>query len=557
MGSIQSTIQLFDGASHPLQAMSSALGTVIDRFRTMQNVYSAPVNASGLRTARADVEAVTRAATRLRATSTPAITPVDPVRVADARTEIEATATTVTELGDDLRRVTQVQEEYNQALRESYNIPLPPIENLEYPYGKIIPSQEQYNQKLREGQSAGSGLFSVISRLGLAVGALAAVKKVVGLSDEMATTKARLDLMNDGLQTTAELQDMIYQAAQRSRGAYQVTADAVSKMGLMAGDAFNSNRELVGFVEQLNKQFAIAGTEQAGIAAATLQLTQALGSGVLRGDELNSIFEQAPTIIQTIADYLDVPIGQIREMAAQGQITASTVKNAMLSAASETNARFESMPWTWGQVGVRVMNQIYRTSQPLLGFINILANNWATLEPVVLGVATAVGIYLGYLAALKVAQLAHNVIQGISAVLTYASAAADVAKGASMQMEAMATAQATAAQYGFNAALLACPLTWIVVGIIAIITVVTALVRHFDVFGAKNTSVFGTLLGLIFVAGAAFQNFGFLVANIALGIWNAIRALADNMSAAFYASIEGIRDSFTVYWRPSATLSGK
>lgn len=133
------------------------------------------------------------------------------------------------------------------------------------------------------------------------------VTSALNLSDQLTSTTARLNLMNDGLQTTAELQDMIYLSAERSRGAYQTTADAVSKLGLMAGDAFDSSAEIIAFTEQLNKQFTIAGTEAAGIDAAMLQLTQAMGSGVLRGEEYNSILEQAPNIIQSIADYLEIP----------------------------------------------------------------------------------------------------------------------------------------------------------------------------------------------------------------------------------------------------------
>ena len=125
--------------------------------------------------------------------------------------------------------------------------------------------------------------------------------------------------MNDGLQTTDELQSMIMKSANRSRAAYQTTADAVSKNGYHGKDAFSNNDELIKFTELINKQFTIAGTSAAGIDAAMLQLTQAMSSGVLRGEELNSVFEQAPTIIQTIADYLDVPIGKIRDMAADGQ----------------------------------------------------------------------------------------------------------------------------------------------------------------------------------------------------------------------------------------------
>ena len=212
-------------------------------------------------------------------------------------------------------------------------------------------AQAKLNAQVTSGANSMEGLKNKVMSLAAAYVSIQGIKQVIDLSDTLTQTTARLDMMNDGLQTTEELQQMIFQAAQRSRGEYQSTADAVSKMGIMAGDAFNSNQELVAFAEQLNKQFTIAGTSQEGISAAMLQLTQAMGSGVLRGEELNSVFEQAPTIIQTIADYLDVPIGQIRDMAADGQLTAEIVKNALLSAADETNAKFEEMPMTFGRYG--------------------------------------------------------------------------------------------------------------------------------------------------------------------------------------------------------------
>ena len=217
--------------------------------------------------------------------------------------------------------------------------------------------QENYNRSVRSGASAMDGLTRKVAGLVATYVSLQTVSKAMDLSDTMTQTTARLDMMNDGLQTTEQLQQMIYQSAQRSRGSYQESADAVAKMGIMAKDAFNSNAELVAFVEQLNKQFTIAGTSQEGVSAAMLQLTQAMSSGVLRGEELNSVFEQAPTIIQSIADYLDVPIGQIREMAAEGQISSEIVKNALLSAAEETDAKFAQMPMTWGQVFTSVKNQ--------------------------------------------------------------------------------------------------------------------------------------------------------------------------------------------------------
>lgn len=239
------------------------------------------------------------------------------------------------------------------------------------------------------------------------------VKKIVELADGMTTTRARLDLMNDGLQTTAELQDMIMKSANRSRAAYSTTADAVAKMGIMAGDAFSSNEELIAFSELINKQFTIAGTSAAGIDAAMLQLTQAMSSGVLRGEELNSVFEQAPTIIQTIADYLGVPIGKIREMAAEGQITSTIVKNAMLASADEINAKFAAMPMTFSQVWTIAKNIALEAFTPVLTLIGQgtqwIYDNWSMIAPVFWGLAAAA---LGYAVALGIQTAATWIANG-------------------------------------------------------------------------------------------------------------------------------------------------
>ena len=203
----------------------------------------------------------------------------------------------------------------------------------------------------KSASGAGNALGGLGRKLAglVSIAAAAGVKSILNLSDEMASIKARTDLMNDGLQTTGELQDAIFQSAQRARGEYQGTADAVAKMGILAKDAFSSNDETVAFMEQVNKQFAISGTSAEGRSAAMLQLTQAMGSGTLRGEELNSVLEQAPTIVQTIAKSLGVSTGELRNMAAEGKITSSVVKKSLLAAADETNEKFESMPMTFGQ----------------------------------------------------------------------------------------------------------------------------------------------------------------------------------------------------------------
>lgn len=258
-------------------------------------------------------------------------------------------------------------------------------------------AQQNFNNEIRNGGTAADGLSSRIRSLAVALGAAFSAKKIIELADTMTQTKARLDLMNDGLQTTEELQNKIMNSANRSRASYQTTADAVSKLGVMAKDAFSSTDEIIAFSEQINKQFTIAGTSAAGVDAAMLQLTQAMASGVLRGEELNSVFEQAPTIVQAIADYLEVPIGSIRAMAAEGQITADIVKQAMFAAADETNAKFAQMPMTFSQVWTILQNTLLQTFEPLIQAIGAAAqfiyDNWSILEPIFWGLSAAVLAY--------------------------------------------------------------------------------------------------------------------------------------------------------------------
>lgn len=269
--------------------------------------------------------------------------------------------------------------------------------------------QQQTAEGARKVKDAWAGAGSYIKSALAAI----SVRQVIDLADNMTSIRARLDLMNDGLQTTAELQEKIMESANRSRTFYQSTADAVSKMGIMAADAFSSNEELIQFTELIGKQFTIAGTSAAGIDAAMLQLTQAMSSGVLRGEELNSVFEQAPTIIQTIADYLGVSIGEIRDMAAEGQITATVVKNAMLSSADAINERFASMPMTFSQLATVAGNVLTEAFMPVLTLLGQGAqwiyDNWSMIAPVFWGLAAAA---IGYAVALGIQTAATWIANG-------------------------------------------------------------------------------------------------------------------------------------------------
>lgn len=409
-----------------------------------------------------------------------------------------------------------------------------------------VDEQGRFNREIEEGTNEANSLMQTIKGAVAAFATIQTLSAALNLSDQLTSTTARMNLMNDGLQTTQDLQNMIYLSAERARGSYQATADAVSKLGLMAGDAFGSSQEIIAFMEQVNKQFTIAGTEAAGVDAAMLQLTQAMASGVLRGEELNSIFEQAPTIIQTIADYLDVPIGSIREMAAEGQITADIVKSAMFAAADETNAKFESMPKTFSQIWTSFQNTALMAFQPVLqrmneianseafqtfvnnaieglsmvagialeifdllvGVAGVVADNWSWLSPIIYGVAAALAVYYGWLLLTKGAEMAMAAVHGIVAVAKGIMAAATM-------LVTGATWAETTAQYGLNAAMYACPIVWIIILIIALIALFYAAVAAVNKFAGTSVSATGIICGAFMVALA-------FIGNIFVALWNLV-----------------------------------
>ena len=252
---------------------------------------------------------------------------------------------------------------------------------------------QRFRSETHLATQAASGMVQELKRLASAYLSIQGLKKAVDLSDSLVSMRARLDRMNDGLQTTQELETMIYQSAQRSRGSFTDTMGLVSQLGTMAGDAFNSSKEIVQFAEQLNKQLALSGASGSSAQAAILQLEQGLASGVLRGDELNSVMEQAPALAKSIADYMQVSVGKLREMGSQGQITADIVKNALFDAAQKTNEEFEKTPMTWAQVWTVASNPAVRALDPLLTAINWVANNLETIGPIILSVGAAFGVF--------------------------------------------------------------------------------------------------------------------------------------------------------------------
>lgn len=268
----------------------------------------------------------------------------------------------------------------------------------------------------------------------------------------------------------------------RSRGAYADMADFVSQLGTVAGNAFTGTDELVAFAEQIQKQMAISGASGASAQAALVQLTQGLASGTLRGEELNSVLEQTPMIAQTIAEYMGVTIGEMRELASEGKVTAEVVKNAMLGAAEETNAQFEQMPMTWAQVWTMFQNVAIQALDPVLDAISWLANNIDLVGPIVLGLGAAFGVFL-------LAANWTNICTAATTVLTTAQ---------KMLREVMAT-------------------TWglpliIIALVIGAIYAVTAAVNH---FAGTSVSATGIIAGAVLTVAA-------IIGNTVIGLLNGI-----------------------------------
>lgn len=431
-----------------------------------------------------------------------------------------------------------------------------------------VDEQGRFNQEISAGTQQANELTNTIKRAVAAYVSIQSVGKALNISDELVQTTSRLNMMNDGVQTTAELVNMVYAAAQDARGSFSQMADVVARFGNNAKDAFSSSEEVVAFADLIQKQMTIAGASTQEAANAELQLSQALGSGVLRGDELNSIFEQAPNLIQNIADYLDVPIGKIREMAADGELSADVVKAAIFSAADDINSKFNEMPMTWGQIWQSMQNTALIAFQPVLQRLNDLANSeafqtfiqgaieaMATLANILLNVfevATSVGAFIGdnwsiiapIIYGVIAALGAYLAIMGIVNAITAISAAIDATKAAADALAAGKTFLWTVQQYGLNAALAACPITWIIVLIIALIAIIFAVCNAIAKMTGIANSGFGVITGGVNVVIQFFKNLGLTVANIALGIGNAIAALASNMMTAFHNAICSVQSWF-------------
>lgn len=467
------------------------------------------------------------------------------------------------------------------------------MDKMERYYIKAAQNQDRFNKGLLTGTGHATGLTNQIGKIAAAAGAAFGVKQLFSLSDQMTSNTARLNLIVDDGGSVEALEAKIMASAQRSRAAYLDTASAIASMGANAGAAFSGNDELIAFMEQVNKQFVIGGASAQGQSAAMLQLTQAMAAGALRGEELSSILENAPGIARAIESYMGIAEGSIKQYAQEGAITAEVVKNALFAAADETNAKFESMPMTWGQIWTSMQNRALTVLDPILTKLNGIANNeqfstvadgalqafsviasvatvtldavfglgaaivdnWSWIEPIVWGVVTVMGIYQGIVLALAIAE-------GIKTAATTAATFSENAHAAALAMSTgatfsateaqyglnAATFSATVAQYGLNAALYACPITWIVIAVIALIAVFYAAVAAVNHFAGTSLSATGIICGAFAVAGAFILNLILGVVNfvisIGVEIYNLIATFANFFANVFNDPVGAIINLF-------------
>lgn len=468
MATIRSQMVLNDQVTGVLKNITRALDITLHSFEQMQDASANAVDVRLLNQARAGLGEVNLA---------------------------------VREMEENYRRAAQQEQQVTRNIRQSTQ------------------AEQQLNASIRGGNDALDDMVGKAKNLAATIGASVGLKKLIELSDQMTSTTARLSFLVDDGGSVDELEAKIMASAQRSRAAYLDTASAIASMGANAGAAFTSNDELIAFMEQVNKQFVIGGASAQGQAAAMLQLTQAMAAGALRGEELNSILENAPGIARAIEQYMGIAEGSIKSYAEKGAVSATVVKNALLSIADETNAKFNGMAMTWGQVWTQMGNIALKVTRPLLTAINWLANNLSVIGPILLGLGAA---FLVFQVAAHWTQIAAVATAAYHAVVNLLSIGFGVLTGNA--------AAASAAVFTFNSALLASPITWIIMLIAVVIGLLYGVVAIINKVTGSSISATGLICGAIAVAGA-------FIGNTVIGLLN---ALIQYIWAIFVAPFLGI-----------------
>ena len=527
---ISTTIRVKDEASAPLRTISKNLGKCISAFMRLHTVSSTAISVSTFSTCESLLENIDK-------------------NVEKIRKNMESTTTSSTSFGHSM----------------SY------------------------------ADSNANNLLSTLKRVAATYFTLQGAGNVIDTSDMLAQAKQRLSLTLREGENVDEINKKIMASANSARASYTDTLNQVSKLAMNAGKSFESTDQITKFVEQFNKLATMSGASVYESSQAMYQLTQSMAKGKLDGDELRSVLEGMPLVAQEIAKYMstdlelleklgktEIDVGTMKQLAADGMVTAEVVKNALLGSATETDEMFKQMPQTWSQIWQSFKNNAIQAFTPVLERINEIANNpqvqefvnglvggmyaianvtmfvfdiigglfgliydnWSILQPILVAGLTILGLYTAALLVNMGVQAAKKVISAISTVIEYAHAKAILSSAAAYSASTVATATATVAQASFNTALFACPLTWIILLIIALITVLYIVCGRIAKTSEVATTAFGVMAGGINVVIQFFKNLFFTALNVVFGIVSAIDACATNISVAFSNAISGVKSWF-------------
>ena len=399
----------------------------------------------------------------------------------------------------------------------------------------------QKMNKLNQASTGANLIKGAITGATIAA-AVATAKKAMSISDEYANMNARLNMINDGMQSTSELQKSIFTSAQRTGSAYTEMANGVAKMRMQAGDVFQNNGETIAFLETMNKSFVVGGASIEEQKSAMMQLTQAMASGKLQGDELRSLAETSPALIQAIATKLGVTRGEVKKLGADGKITADIVKTAMLEASETIDQQFRNMPMTWGRAWQNFINYMTKAFEPLSIKINQIANS-AEFQQFASMVASVIQIVINALIVLmniigaiwsKIAPLIKWIADNWSTIAPIVIAVAGAmfyywlsvnAVSFAMKGLEMAMNLAKGAVSAFNAVLAMGPIGWVIMGIIILIGVIYAVVNAFNQWAGTSISATGIIIGSVFALGMTIWNILMFLFNIVILIINGILAM--------------------------------
>lgn len=449
-----------------------------------------------------------------------------------------------------------------QAMNGNMNIFMTTVNQTNNVVNNMGDTLKSVPESTRSAGAGVDGLATKLRSLAAAAGGIAAIRQVIGISDDLTSMTARLNSVDQSFNGTNANIDAftskIYAAANASRGSFDSMASLISRLGNNAGEAFNSTDELIQFATNTQRLMTIAGASTTEASNAMLQMSQALASGVLRGDELNSIFEQAPNLIKVIAESMGVSMGEIRSLASEGKITAEVVKSALLSATEDIETQFNAMPMTFGQATTKMQNYALQAFTPVLDKLNGALNSstgQAILTNLMNNIGTAANIasagidILGnalqfaynnasalapILGAAAAAVGTYNAVTAATAIMQGVSAAAHTVATACVAAYANSVNGAGAAQAAFNTVLGTCPLTWVCVAIFAVIAAVGLFANHIASAGGTAQSAFAVICGWISVALAWFQNLGTNIGVLCSNIPIAFNNACAGAQAAFY-----------------------